>query len=85
LTAITFPNSHSLENLKKIIKAGIRHLRHNVTAEDTSDGLVSLGFEGTSVKQGIFTEIATFIEPTAYRVEKAELPLQLENAFPTTI
>jgi hypothetical protein len=30
-------------------------------------------------------QISTFIEPTASRAEKAELPLQLEKAFPTTM
>jgi hypothetical protein len=31
------------------------------------------------------SEIATFIEPTATRADKAELPLRLEEAFPMTI
>jgi hypothetical protein len=36
---------------KKPMKAVIRHLSHNTPAEDISDGLVSLGFDGISVKQ----------------------------------
>jgi hypothetical protein len=32
---------------------------------------------------GPLFQITTFIEPTAIRVEKAQLPLQLEKAFPT--
>jgi hypothetical protein len=35
--------------------------------------------------RGSLFKITTFIEPTAPRVEKAELPLQLEKAFPTTM
>jgi hypothetical protein len=30
-------------------------------------------------------EITTFIEPTATRAQKAELPLRLEEAFPITM
>jgi hypothetical protein len=36
---------------EKPIKAVIRHLPHNTLAEDTSDALVSLGFNVVSVKQ----------------------------------
>jgi hypothetical protein len=35
--------------------------------------------------RGYLFQIATFIEPTAARAEKAELPLRLEEAFPTTL
>jgi hypothetical protein len=35
--------------------------------------------------QRFFIEISTFTEPTATRLEKPELPLQLENAFPIII
>jgi hypothetical protein len=35
--------------------------------------------------RGFLFQISTFIEPTASRAEKAELPLQLEKAFPTTM
>jgi hypothetical protein len=33
------------------IKVAIRHLPHNIPAEDIYDGLVSLGFDVVSVKQ----------------------------------
>jgi hypothetical protein len=36
---------------EKPVKAVIRHLPHNTTAEDISDGLVSLGFGVISVKK----------------------------------
>jgi hypothetical protein len=35
--------------------------------------------------RGLLFQIITFIEPTAIRAEKAELPLQLEKAFPITM
>jgi hypothetical protein len=35
--------------------------------------------------RGSLFKISTFTEPTATRVEKAELPLQLENAFPISM
>jgi hypothetical protein len=35
--------------------------------------------------RGSLFQIATFIERTATRAEMAELPLQLENLFPTTV
>jgi hypothetical protein len=35
--------------------------------------------------RGFLFQITTFIEPTATRVEKAELPLQLKKAFPITM
>jgi hypothetical protein len=44
-------------------------------------------FSGTYLKlmRGFSVKITTFIKPTATRAEKAELPLQLEKAFPTTM
>jgi hypothetical protein len=35
--------------------------------------------------RGSLFQIISFIEPTATRAEKAELPLQLEEAFPLTM
>jgi hypothetical protein len=35
--------------------------------------------------RGSSFQIYTFTEPTATRAEKAELPLQLEKALPTTM
>jgi hypothetical protein len=35
--------------------------------------------------RGSLFQIITFIDPTATRVEKAELPLQLEKAIPKTM
>jgi hypothetical protein len=35
--------------------------------------------------EGFFLQIITFIEPKVTRVEKAELPLRLEEAFPITM
>jgi hypothetical protein len=35
--------------------------------------------------RGSFFQITTFIESTASRAEKAELPLQLGKAFPITM
>jgi hypothetical protein len=43
--------TRSIPNLKNPMKAVIRHLPHNTSAEDISDGLVSLGFYVISVKQ----------------------------------
>jgi hypothetical protein len=35
--------------------------------------------------RGSLLQIITFIKPTDTRAEKAELPLQLEKAFPITM
>jgi hypothetical protein len=45
------PYYYSFPKSKKPLKAVIRHLPHNTSAEDISDGLVSLGFNVVSVKQ----------------------------------
>jgi hypothetical protein len=43
-------------------------------------------FSETHLKtHGRLFQITTFIEPTATRAEKAELPLRLEEAFPKTM
>jgi hypothetical protein len=41
------------------MKALIRHLPHNTSAEDISDGPVSLGFDVISVKQMIASRRST--------------------------
>jgi hypothetical protein len=38
-----------------------------------------------NLMRGSLFQISTFTEPTATLTEKAELPLQLEKAFPTTM
>jgi hypothetical protein len=60
---------------EKLVKAVMSQLPKCSPAEDISDGLVNPVFDVTRVNQGSLFQIITFIETTATRAEKAELPL----------